>query len=100
VAPDYAIKKAEPLQFRINTDAIKRNGCDVYFAAAKHIEGDMYQTVGTSRSVGLAAEAVHPSEATQRIIENIREHVEGDLEFRDDIGSHENIAQITQLLTK
>lgn len=93
VSPDYAYPnhKGGPYCFELDQSEIDRHLCNVYFSGAENIGNDTYRTVGTSRTVALAANALTPWEARGRIIQAIRDGVRGKLEFRSDIADEEYI---------
>ena len=87
VSPDYAIKKSDPIRFTVNTKGIEENGAKIYFASTKHVEGDTYESVGTSRLFAIYAEGITQEEAKQKVYTAIEQNVDKSLDYRKDIGS-------------
>lgn len=55
VSPDHGYRQGPVYQFSMDPAAIAANGCRIRFAAAEHVEGNNYRTVGSSRTVGFSA---------------------------------------------
>jgi phosphoribosylamine--glycine ligase len=55
VSPDYGYKKGPAYTFNLNSNVVTANGAKIRFAAAERIGDNHYQTVGSSRTVGLSA---------------------------------------------
>lgn len=92
VSPDYAYRQGEPHSFELDSGAVKRHDCKHYFAAAENDESPgRYRTVGSSRTLALAALGKTPWDARSKIDEAIREGFDGDLQYRNDIASEEYI---------
>ena len=86
VPPMYAVGPAESVEFKINVKNIRELGCQVYFSACEQVAENTYKTLGTSRSVAIAAVAANTKEASEKVNIAIKECVSGVLEHRMDIG--------------
>jgi phosphoribosylamine--glycine ligase len=97
VSPNYGYKKGPPYKFRINNELVENTGSRIRFAAAERIGKRTYQTVGSSRSVGLSALGETPWEARAKIDEAIEQGfgMPLHLEYRKDIASQDYINQLT-----
>ena len=98
VAPEYGYGKTGPYTFTLDTEIAKDLGVNVRFAAAERMEGNQYQTVGTSRTVGLSALGSTPWEARAKIDTAISESFGADLPLvsRNDVGNQDYINRTTQ----
>ena len=86
VSPDYAIKKAEPCDFTVNTKAILEKGAKIYFASTKPLEGNRYQSVGTSRLFAVHTSGNTLEEARQKAYAAMENNIDTNLDYRKDIG--------------
>ena len=86
VSPDYAIKKAEPCEFTVNTKAILDKGAKIYFASTKPLEGNRYQSVGTSRLFAVHTSGATLEEAKQKAYDAMKNNIDTKLDYRKDIG--------------
>ncbi len=71
VSPMYGYEKSPPIDFRLYLPYIAANGCGIRFAAAEHVNGNDYRTVGTSRTVGFSALGRTPWDARSKSIHTI-----------------------------
>ncbi len=94
VATEYPSSSEEPLSFTVNETAIKAMGIEILFASCIKTGDHQYQTLKSSRVVGLVATADKIEEASRLINDAIDSHIVGKLEYRRDIGSSENIAKL------
>lgn len=86
VSPDYAIQKADPIEFTLNTKAIQEKGAKIYFASTKPVEGNRYMSVGTSRLFGIFTNGSTLEEARQKAYASIENNIDEKLDYRNDIG--------------
>lgn len=86
VSPDYAIRKGDPCEFKLNTKRIIDKGAKIYFASSKNIEGDNYTSVGVSRLFAVFAEARTLNEARDIVYNAMDGNVDSKLHYRKDIG--------------
>ncbi|MBU0591941.1 phosphoribosylamine--glycine ligase [Candidatus Micrarchaeota archaeon] len=97
VSPDYAVRTGESYIFKVDKTQIENAGCNVFFSAAeKTRRKNEYRTVGTSRSVGIAATNPDIYEARSLIGDCIEQFVSGPLQWRKDIATKEEIAALTK----
>ena len=88
VAHEYPAPSPQTQDFTVDTDAIKKAGCKVFFASAEKRNNEhSYCTLKTSRVVAIGAVANSITDASDRVNAAIDAHVTGNLEFRRDIGS-------------
>ncbi len=96
VAPEYALSKGSPRTFRMDAGKIGENGISIFFSSAIR-EGDHFTTVGTSRTVALAATDDDIVSASARVDNAIDRYVSGSLEYRRDIGSQEELERLRKM---
>jgi phosphoribosylamine--glycine ligase len=97
VAPSYPeIDGGLVEEFELDREALERCGCDVLFAACEHLGNGRYRTVGTSRTVALAAAADTLAEAREIVMAGARSHVRGSLEWREDVADPHSIAALAR----
>lgn len=97
VSPKYGYEKSPPIDFRLDLAYIAANGCGVRFAAAEHISGNDYRTVGTSRTVGFSALGPTPWEARSKILHSIANGGVGHpltLDFRREVADKDYIKNL------
>ncbi len=86
VSPDYAIKKAEPCEFNLNTKAILEKDAKIYFASTKQVEDNRYVSVGTSRLFAIHTSGNTLEEAKQKAYTAMENNIDTKLDYRKDIG--------------
>jgi len=92
VSPDYAIREGRAYTFELDKEAIENEGCRVFFSSAVATERkDMFTTVGTSRSVGLAVSDPDVFRARELIGACIERYFKGPLQWRKDIATREAV---------
>jgi len=94
VAKEYPDPSSTALRFRVNEQAIEDMGVKIYFASCIKIGNSQYETLKKSRVLALVATAPQVEEAASRIDQAIDKHIDGELEYRRDIGSKENLAKL------
>lgn len=86
VSPDYAIQKADPIEFTLNTKAILESDAKIYFASTKPAGENCYQSVGTSRLFAIHTNGNTLEEARKKAYEAIENNIDRKLDYRKDIG--------------
>ncbi len=86
VSSDYAIKKAEPCEFTLNTKDILKKDAKIYFASTKQIENNRYCSVGTSRLFAIHTCGATLEEAKEKAYTAMKNNVDDKLDYRNDIG--------------
>ena len=86
VSKDYAICKSEPCRFELDTNKIENKGAKIYFASAKQIESNNYESVGTSRLFAVNASGNTIKEAHDIVYNAIEGNIDKNLDYRNDIG--------------
>lgn len=94
VSPGYAYRSDSTYGFDVDAEAIADNDCRLYHVASRQVGENQFKTVGSSRTLAVSALAETPWEARDKILDAIDEGVGGPLEFRQDIGSKEYIANL------
>lgn len=94
VAKEYPDPSPTALRFHINEQAIRDMGVNIYFASCVKIGDSQYETLKKSRVIALVATAAQVEEAAGLIDQAIDNHIDGELEYRRDIGSKENLAKL------
>ena len=77
----------EPCVFTLNKDEIVNKGLKVYFANAKHIEGNTYTSVSTSRLFAVATSGKDLEEIKKKVYAAMDGNVDTKLDYRRDIGN-------------
>ncbi|HSX33122.1 MAG TPA: hypothetical protein VLF91_02180 [Candidatus Saccharimonadales bacterium] len=97
VSPEYGYAKGPTYEFAMDLGAITDEGVQTRFAAAKQLGPGRYQTVGSSRVVGLSALGETPWQARQKIHSALARgvHQPMSLHYRSDIGDEQYIASLT-----
>jgi phosphoribosylamine--glycine ligase len=98
VSPEYALREGSPYIFQLNKQKIENAGCNVFFSSAENAgKKNTYRTIGTSRSVGIAATRSDIISARVLVGECIERFVSGPLQWRKDIGTREEIESLISL---
>ncbi len=88
VSKEYAVTSSkEPCIFTLNKDEIVSKGLKVYFANAKHIEGNTYTSVSTSRLFAIATSGKDLEDIKQKVYKAMDGNVDTKLDYRKDIGN-------------
>lgn len=87
VAPEYALGTSAGHKFSLDAEAARSIGAGVLFSSAIETTPGNYETVGTSRAVAITAEADTIQDANAVISQAIADSFDGDLQWRNDIGS-------------
>ncbi len=97
VSPDYGYRKGPSHSFTLNTDTIESLGCNVRFAAAEKVGNNQYQTVGSSRTVGISALGETAWQAGNKIRQAITEGFQDpiSLEYRLEIAEKTYIENLS-----
>lgn len=94
VSPDYALRESRTeYPFSVDVEGVRAAGCEVLFASAVRAD-DGYRTLGTSRSVAVAATGATLQSARDRVYAAIQAHVRGPLEYRRDIAAPEYVQSL------
>lgn len=98
VSPDYALgKSGGPYEFELDSDAMQRAGCNVFFSSAVKIGENAYRTVGTSRAVALTTTDASLKTARARVVK-CASAVSGSLDWRNDVGDEAYLDNLTRLV--
>lgn len=88
VSPEYSLKSSkEPCNFKLNKQEIQNRGTKIYFSSSKHIEGNNYTSVGTSRLFAIVASGKSLEEAREKAYNAMENNIDEKLDFRKDIGT-------------
>ncbi|XP_060078909.1 phosphoribosylamine--glycine ligase-like [Ylistrum balloti] len=96
VSPSYP-EKGDPIRFELPIEQFESEGLSVVFSSAIRNENGDYQTVSSSRVVGISGVGDSVPEASDRINTCIDRYFSGGLEYRRDIGSAEEIERLKQV---
>ena len=91
-------EKGPKISFNLDVLEINKNNIDVYFSAARAIneEGNLYQTVSSSRVVALCCVADNIVEASNKLNNVINSFIDKiNLDYRPDIGSESEVEKLT-----
>lgn len=99
VSPSYP-QQGEAVNFKLNPDDFASQEVSVLFSAAKQTDELLagtrsYQTTGSSRVVALVAQAATAEAAAVKINQTIASKFEGDLDYRMDIATKQDIAKLS-----
>ncbi len=86
VSPEYAIKKAEPCEFSLKVENIKKNGSKIYFASTKQLENGNYMSVGVSRLFAVMGTGTTLTQAKEKVYGAMKNNIDEKLDYRKDIG--------------
>ena len=101
VAKEYPNVSEEVISFSVDRASIEKMGLSLFFASAVHDkENGRFNTLKTSRVVALGAVEDTIPEASLKINEAIENHIQGNLDYRDDIGSQEDLNKIFEKISK
>jgi len=98
VSKEYP-NKGPKVFFNLDINEIEKNNIDIYFSAAKQVEGsdNLYQTVSSSRVVALCCIADNIVEASTKLNNVINSFIaRTDLDYRSDIASDIEIKRLTK----
>jgi phosphoribosylamine--glycine ligase len=98
VSPDYALRAGGPYRFELDVQAIERGGAHVFFSSAVQIGARVYETVGTSRAVALAASAPSLGQARARVIACASSVPV--LQWRREVGDERYLERLRRLLAR
>ena len=97
VAKEYPSNSASEIYFTLDKEAISSLGVKTFFASCIQTEMHQYKTLKKSRVVAFAAVSDTIEDASTLINDIIDTHVDGDLEYRRDIGSHKSLEKLQQI---
>lgn len=97
VAAEYPDKSPSPSEFSLDLEALQAMGLNVFFGACEQIGGNLFKTLGSSRVLAIGATGQDVASASDLVNQGIREHLEGDLEYRADIGSQSDIDRLVKI---
>lgn len=88
VSPNYAINSSKvPCKFTLKRSEIEKQGVKIYFASAKHVDGDNYESVGNSRLFAAVYSSKSMYKAREKVYEALKGNVDEGLHYRKDIGN-------------
>ena len=90
VAREYPDPSPAPVRFRLDAAAAEAEGVRVFFASCVKAGGE-YETLRKSRVAAFCATSETVEGASSSVDSAIENHFEGNLEYRRDIGSAENL---------
>lgn len=93
VARQYPDPSPEPVRFKLDAGAAGARGVKVFFASCVRADGG-YRTLRKSRVAAFCATSETVEGASASVDSAIEAHFEGDLEYRRDIGSAENLRKL------
>ena len=93
VAREYPDPSPHPIRFKLDAASAEADGIGVFFASCVGA-GGTYETLRKSRVAAFCASAGTVEEASLSVDAAIEKYFEGDLEYRRDIGSPENLRKL------
>ena len=100
VAKEYPSASPNATDFEIDRKAIENLGVAVYPASCINVERDRYRTLKRSRVMAFGSVADSIGAASDLVNQAIDCHVSGNLDYRRDIGSTENVSALVQAAQK
>ncbi len=97
VAHEYPERSDKAISFSINEKAINNLGVKTFFASCIKTGAQQYETLKKSRVVAFSALSDNIDEASSLINKIIEMHVNGDLEYRHDIGSQKSLEKLKKI---
>jgi len=97
VAPEYPAKSPVATEFTIDMSKLDALEVKLFAGACRHIEGNRYRTLGSSRVIALGATAPEIYKAAEKVMAAIKSAISGDLDYRPDIGSPAEVEHLTTL---
>ena len=97
VAHEYPEKSEKSTIFEVDEKAVAGLGVDMFAASCVKIGDGKYETLKKSRVMAFAATSDRIDEASDLINSAIDRHVCGDLEYRRDIGSRDNLEKLDHM---
>lgn len=94
VAREYPDPSPEPVRFKLDAGAAEAGGARVFFASCVREPDGGYRTLRKSRVAAFCATSETVEDASSAVDSAIEEHFEGDLEYRRDIGSAQNLRKL------
>ena len=94
VAKEYPMESEQAIEFTIDEEAIRKLGVTIFHASCIKSEKGHYVTLKKSRVVAFGAVSDKIVDASSLINLAIDKHVNGNLEYRKDIGSAKSIARL------
>lgn len=99
VAPEYPEASQNTISFSLDKEKIEGLGLSVFFASAVKKDHQHYDTLKTSRVVAIGCLADSIEKASEEINDAIDTCITGNLDFRRDIGSKENLSKLASIAT-
>ena len=94
VAKEYPEHSSTATEFTVDVKSIAEMGIKTYFASCIQVGDTRYKTLKKSRVVALGAVADTIQEASRMVNKAIDRHIQGNLEYRSDIGSAESLQRL------
>jgi phosphoribosylamine-glycine ligase len=96
VSPEYGYKKGPTYEFIMNPELLTKYNCRVRFSSAVRTGQNTYQTVGSSRAVGISSLGPEPWDARDNILEAIDKFFRKPLplEFRKQVAEKAYISSL------
>ncbi len=94
VAKEYPKESDKATVFTMDEQAIAAMGVNIFFASSIKESDGQYQTLKKSRAIAFGAVSEKIEDAGNLVNEAIEKFVHADLEYRKDIGSHENLNKL------
>lgn len=96
VAAEYPEASAQSTAFTVDEDCAAKCGVDLFFASCVK-NGDAYETLKKSRVLAVSATAETIAQASDIVNQAIERCVQGELEYRSDIGSSASLDKLRDL---
>jgi phosphoribosylamine--glycine ligase len=93
VAKEYPQSSPEALDFSIDKALLEKENIRLFYSSCIR-KGEDYQTLKSSRVIALGAISDSISEASERINKAISQAIKGNLDYRQDIASKENLKKL------
>ena len=97
VAREYPEESSTATDFSVDEAGIRDMGIQVFYGACERTGNGGYRTLKKSRVMALGATADSIEAASDLVNRAVSEHVKGDLDFRADIGSRDDLLKLDKM---
>lgn len=101
----YAVSKDYPsstskaqVEFSVNMDEIHKHGANIFFGSCIQSENGKYLSVGTSRLAAIVMAGNSLEDTRNKVYELVNKCIIGNLDWRNDIGGKEKLAEMAKYL--
>ena len=100
VAEEYPNESKRVIDFEVDEESIKKMGINLFYASCIRVKGDKYATLKKSRVIAFGAVSNKITDASTLINNAIERYVQGNLDYRKDIGSEKSLNKLMDIKNK